>query len=205
MLILTTPARAAAPRGTCCSWAIAASPSWSTRATTSRSTPTPGSVAEATCKHCAEGLGPIIVTHAEPVGLHVENDFVAAGFAALPVLLAHPAQPTAVVCYNDYQGVGLIRAARQQNVAVPGRLSVVGFSDLELSRIVQPGLTTLEQPAFDIGCESARMLTDLMEGRPAESVTVACNVIERESTAKAEGEYQPEAQARDEGRGMIAK
>jgi LacI family transcriptional regulator len=130
------------------------------------------------------GLEPIVVTHAEPRGGDANAAFLAGGVAALPALLAHPAQPTAVVCYNDYQSVGLIRAARRQKVAVPGRLSVVGFLDTELSQTLDPALTTLRLPAFDLGCETARMVLELVEERPVHSVTVPCELVVRESTAE---------------------
>ena len=131
----------------------------------------------------AAGLEPIVITHAEPRGIDAREEFVAGGLAALPLLLEHPAQPTAVVCYNDWQAVGLIRAARRANVAVPGRLSIVGFGDTELSQIIEPALTTLRLPAFDIGCEAARMILELLDHRSLESVTVPCELIVRESTA----------------------
>ena len=86
-----------------------------------------------------------------------------------------------MVCYNDYQAVGLIRAARQQNVPLPQRLSIVGYGDTELARITDPTLTTLRIPAFEIGCETARMLLERIEGRTVESVAVPCEMVARES------------------------
>jgi LacI family transcriptional regulator len=133
----------------------------------------------------AAGLEPIVVTHGEPREIDAPAHFVTLGESALPALLEHPARPTAVVCYNDQQAVGIIRAARRLNVAVPGRLSVVGFGDRELSRVVDPALTTQRLPALDIGCEAATMIAELIEGRPVESVTVPCELVVRESTAEA--------------------
>jgi DNA-binding LacI/PurR family transcriptional regulator len=134
---------------------------------------------------CAAGLEPIVITHGEPRENDAPAHFVDLGESALPALLEHPARPTAIVCYNDQQAVGVIRAARRLNVDVPGQLSVVGFGDRELSRIVDPALTTQRLPALDIGAEAAAMIAELIEGRPVQSVTVPCELIVRESTAEA--------------------
>jgi DNA-binding LacI/PurR family transcriptional regulator len=131
----------------------------------------------------AANLEPLVVTHCEPRGDHTPEQFVAGGRSSLTALLEHPARPTAVVCYNDFQAIGLVRAARQVKLVLPGPLSVVGFGDSDFSQIIDPPLTTLRLPAFDIGCEAARMVLELLEERGVKDVTVPCEMIPRESTA----------------------
>lgn len=58
-------------------------------------------------------------------------------------LLAAPARPTAVFCSTDDQAIGLLRAARELGVDVPGELAVVGFDDVKEAAMADPPLTTV--------------------------------------------------------------
>jgi DNA-binding LacI/PurR family transcriptional regulator len=74
-------------------------------------------------------------------GDHTEAGGVAAGRA----LAADP--PSAVVASNDRCAVGLLDAFARPGVAVPGRVSVVGYDDSSLARLVHVDLTTVNQDA----------------------------------------------------------
>ncbi len=58
-------------------------------------------------------------------------------------LLAAPDRPTAVFCSTDDQAIGLLRAARELGVDVPGDLAVVGFDDVKEAAMTDPPLTTV--------------------------------------------------------------
>lgn len=58
---------------------------------------------------------------------------------------------TAVMAYNDLMAIGLLRAAQQQQLKVPGRLSIVGFDDIFGSDFTSPALTTIRTPLDLIG------------------------------------------------------
>ena len=58
-------------------------------------------------------------------------------------LLAAPDRPTAVFCSTDDQAIGLLRAARELGVDVPGELAVVGFDDVKEAAMTDPPLTTV--------------------------------------------------------------
>jgi LacI family transcriptional regulator len=58
---------------------------------------------------------------------------------------------TAVVCYNDLTAVGAIRVIRDHGLSVPGDMSVVGFDDIDLARLVDPPLTTVGQDTEAMG------------------------------------------------------
>jgi LacI family transcriptional regulator len=128
------------------------------------------------------GLEPIVVTHPIVGEVDVDQQFVDGGVAAYELLTRHPARPTAVVCYNDYEAYGLIRGARLSGTAVPERLSVVGFANLELSRIVEPALTTVPMPGFEVGQRAAQAILDRIDGREVKSALIESDVVVREST-----------------------
>lgn len=73
-------------------------------------------------------------------------------------MLASPERPTAVFTASDTQAFGVIDAARDHGLAVPGELSVVGFDDIEISGYV--GLTTVRQPLEESGRRAAEILID---------------------------------------------
>jgi DNA-binding LacI/PurR family transcriptional regulator len=71
-------------------------------------------------------------------------------------LLGASDPPTAVVCASDLQAIGVREAARDLDIDVPDRVSIVGFDDLDLAEYL--GLTTVRQPLFESGVEGARAL-----------------------------------------------
>jgi LacI family transcriptional regulator len=64
----------------------------------------------------------------------------------------------AVFAANDRMAIGAVRALSRRGVDVPGTVEVVGFDDIELASLVEPPLTTVAQPAFEMGRQAARML-----------------------------------------------
>ena len=99
----------------------------------------------------AAGLKPCVFTHSIHGEFDVEADWFAGGSMALGEILQHPARPTAVICYNDLEAYGLIRAAQQHNVNVPHDLSVMGYGDSDFARLTDPPLTTFRVPACEAG------------------------------------------------------
>jgi LacI family transcriptional regulator len=129
-------------------------------------------------------LEPLVLTHPITGEIDVSNQFVEGGVAAYSRLLAHPEKPTAVVCYNDLEAFGLIRAARLQGDVITERLSLVGFGDLDHSRIIVPALTTVPVPAFEVGRRAAQGLLDRIEGCEVESALIESEIVIRESTVE---------------------
>jgi DNA-binding LacI/PurR family transcriptional regulator len=72
---------------------------------------------------------------------------------------------TAVVCGDDLVAVGLIDSLEARGVLVPRDVSVVGFDDIALAGVGRIGLTTVRQPAREIGALAARMLAQQIDGR----------------------------------------
>jgi LacI family transcriptional regulator len=89
---------------------------------------------------------------------------VAEAETAVTRVLAATPRPTAVVCFNDMAAVGVMRGLRAAGVAVPERMSVVGYDDLVFVGQLSPPLTTIRQPTYELGRAAAELL--LAEGRP---------------------------------------
>ncbi|MEV7523236.1 LacI family DNA-binding transcriptional regulator [Streptomyces sp. NPDC091371] len=73
-------------------------------------------------------------------------------------VLARPDRPTAIFCATDDQAIGVLRAARELRIDVPGELAVAGFDDVKEAALTDPPLTTIasDRPAM------ARAAVDLV-------------------------------------------
>jgi LacI family transcriptional regulator, repressor for deo operon, udp, cdd, tsx, nupC, and nupG len=105
--------------------------------------------------------------------LVVNGDFsIDAGITAAARLLALEQRPTAIFCFNDEMAVGVLDCARQRNLRVPEELSVCGFDDIRFARHMNPPLTTISQPAQEIGRETVRLLIGVLNGTITKPVSV---------------------------------
>jgi LacI family transcriptional regulator, galactose operon repressor len=118
----------------------------------------------------------------------VEGDFHSrSGRAAACKLLDLPRPPTAILAANDHMAFGALQAAAERGLAVPDDLSVIGFDDSELARMVTPELTTVRQPRAELGRTAVSMLMRLIEGQRIEALRIelATQLIVRDSTGRA--------------------
>lgn len=90
------------------------------------------------------------------------DNSMGSGEACAEKLLNRKQPPTAIFAANDDMAVGVIRVAHRLRVDVPGQLSVAGFDDIALARMVYPSLTTIKQPLTEM---AQRAATALIEGK----------------------------------------
>jgi DNA-binding LacI/PurR family transcriptional regulator len=92
--------------------------------------------------------------------------------------------PTAIVCGDDLQAMGVYEAARLRRVRIPDDLSVIGFDDIEFTQWSGPPLTTVRQPLAEMGATAASLVLALADGeQPAHTrVELATTLIVRGST-----------------------
>jgi len=119
-------------------------------------------------------------------GDHVLHcDFTSPGGHRAAAQLLDGKRPTAIFAGNDMIGFGVLRAAAERNISVPGELSVIGFDDIELSRYVYPPLTTVGQSIRELGESAAALLLSRISTPrrdAAEQRIVAPRIVLREST-----------------------
>ena len=72
--------------------------------------------------------------------------------------------PTALFCFNDTIALGALRALWERGVAVPERMSVIGFDDVPAAAASRPGLTTVRQPIHAVGEHAADLLLARING-----------------------------------------
>lgn len=103
------------------------------------------------------------------------------------LLFDMPNPPTAIVAVNDLLALGAISAAQERGLTVGKDVSVTGFDDILLSEYANPPLTTVHQPAQQLGRMVVEMLTKVIKGEQIEEkqIVIKPSLIIRQSTGPA--------------------
>lgn len=122
--------------------------------------------------------------HYDPA-LVVQGNFqYESGYAAVMRLHGHGIPFTAVLASNDVMAIGALKALRDIGRAVPGEVEVVGFDNIQFSEMVDPPLTTLDQPLYELGSKAAEAMLALIEGRRLDdtNIRMEAKLVVRAST-----------------------
>jgi LacI family transcriptional regulator len=101
------------------------------------------------------------------------------------LLLARTSPPTAIFASNDEMAAGVIYAARELGIDVPGALSVAGFDDSALASRIVPSLTTIRRPVREMARLAASKLIASIDQRHDEARQLAMvepTLVVRDST-----------------------
>jgi LacI family transcriptional regulator len=118
--------------------------------------------------------------------LIVKGDFSRqSGREQAPMLFA--AKPTAIFASNDEMAAGIIDAANEAGISVPGDISLVGFDDNAVARTVRPSLTTVRQPLEEMGEMACKLVAEriLQPARPMRHEQIPFQIVERDSVIEA--------------------
>ena len=81
--------------------------------------------------------------------------------------------PDAIFCFNDPTALGALKALKEEGLQCPNDVALVGFSESELAQLVEPPLTSIEQPTFEMGETAARLvISQIMQTPPPEPETI---------------------------------
>jgi LacI family transcriptional regulator len=108
------------------------------------------------------------------------------GEADMLELLKCKPRPDAVFAVSDRKAVGAIVAMKQQNIKVGRHIGVIGFTNDPVAEIIQPSLTTMEEPAFEMGKTSCELLVKHLSKKhfsPRE-IILPTRLIVRDSTKR---------------------
>lgn len=73
-------------------------------------------------------------------------------------LLYSPDYPDGILAFSDQLAISVMLAAKERGIAMPEKLSVIGFNNEPVDELLEPSLTSISQPAFKMGETSARLL-----------------------------------------------
>ncbi len=69
----------------------------------------------------------------------------------------------AIFCGNDLIAIGAIKALKDSGYKVPDDIGVMGFDDIYMASMVEPSLTTVKQPNYEMGYRAAELLINAIE------------------------------------------
>lgn len=93
---------------------------------------------------------------------------------------------TALFCGTDTLAVGAIKYLRKRGMKIPDDISVIGYGDLYEATIVEPSLTTVKQPKYELGRKAGILLFKRIsnKNKKKESILLKTELIIRNSTQK---------------------
>ncbi|TGV02876.1 LacI family DNA-binding transcriptional regulator [Flavivirga rizhaonensis] len=94
-------------------------------------------------------------------------------------LLSIKKKPDAIFAITDSSAVGVIQTLKKFNIKIPEEIAVVGFSNSRFSTIIEPNLTTVDQPGETIGKNAVKYLIEEIENT---TDTISNKMIEIKGT-----------------------
>lgn len=87
---------------------------------------------------------------------------------------------------NDMAALGAILAVKEKGIKIPEQVKIIGFSDWQLSNLIEPRLSTVSQAGFEMGQAAASILIDEIEADNDNPVhiqkVISTKLIERDTT-----------------------
>lgn len=129
----------------------------------------------------------------EEAGIHVNDDLIlygglheSDGYVSMETLLKNGNVPDAIFCVNDPVAIGAFQKIREAGIKIPDEIGIVGFSNNKITTLVNPPITTVNQPSYLMGKKAAELLIEMIENpskvNDFKTVTLETQLIVRGST-----------------------
>jgi LacI family transcriptional regulator len=102
------------------------------------------------------------------------------GFRETSALLNAPDRPSAIIAAGNRILVGALRAIQQQNISIPGDVSIIACDQTDLARLYPGPITLIDRDIEEIGRTAAQLLLDRLverSERPAQRITFPTRLI----------------------------
>jgi LacI family transcriptional regulator len=111
------------------------------------------------------------------------------GYAATRHLLRQRRPPDGLLISNNLMTVGGLRAIAEAGLGIPRDIAIVGFDDSSWATALNPPLTVVAQPTYEIGRQAAKLLLRRIDGEkfPPRHVVLRAELIERASSQRMSG------------------
>lgn len=130
----------------------------------------------------------------EKQGMSINEDLIIAcelsqeeGYKAAKTLLQKKNRPDAIFAATDPLAIGAILAAKELGISIPQELALVGFSDEPLTSLIEPSLSTMAQPGYEMGKHAAELFLRQMEDKDnfvPETKVLKTRLIQRDSSRR---------------------
>lgn len=116
-----------------------------------------------------------------------EGDFRPdSGYVLTKELMQQRERPTAIFVANILMTIGVLRAAEEMSLSIPGDLAIATFDHIALTDAFRPKLTVVEQPSYEIGRRGVELLLDRIDNPDAKRarLRLSTKLVVRESSLK---------------------
>ncbi|GAB3820826.1 LacI family DNA-binding transcriptional regulator [Pontibacter rugosus] len=111
-----------------------------------------------------------------------------AGIKAAKQIIQMDPMPDGVFVSNDYCAVSCIKTLKQAGISIPKDIAVVGFNNDPITRIIEPNLSSVNYPGYEMGEMAVRTLINYLDGASdvsiTNTITLRSELVVRESTGK---------------------
>lgn len=111
-----------------------------------------------------------------------------AGVKAAQQILQMTPAPDGIFVSNDNCAVSCIKTLKQAGIAIPEDMAIVGFNNDPITSVIEPNLTTIDYPGYEMGEVAVRSLINYLDGASdvsiTNTITLRSELIVRESTKK---------------------
>ena len=87
------------------------------------------------------------------------------GYMAAKDLLSNGHRPQAIIAASDLKAIGAIKAIQELKLSIPKDISIISFDNIDISRWIEPALTTVAQPFYKMGREACRRFLERISSK----------------------------------------
>jgi DNA-binding LacI/PurR family transcriptional regulator len=109
---------------------------------------------------------------------------------AVQKILDLPNRPDAFFCMNDPIAIKAMQVIKGKNIKIPDEIAIIGFTNEPVSQFIEPSLTTVSQPAYDMGKMAATLFLNQINAEESfdpSTEILATELVIRNSTRKPQG------------------
>ena len=92
------------------------------------------------------------------------------GEQAVDWFLAGPEKPDAIICANDFMAISILVALKKRDIKIPEDIAVAGFDDIEEARYLEPAVSSVHMPCYEMGREAVRLIDKIKRGGKSEQM-----------------------------------
>ncbi|AWI07422.1 LacI family DNA-binding transcriptional regulator [Clostridium drakei] len=106
------------------------------------------------------------------------------GMKSTKLMLESNEKIDAVFYSNDIMALGGIKVLKRRGISIPEEISIIGFDNIHISQVIEPELTTIAQPIYEMGRESCNLLIDIINSKfiPNKQIYFETHLIIRGTT-----------------------
>jgi LacI family transcriptional regulator len=115
----------------------------------------------------------------------VKCDTIEEAEKTIPMLLKRDPGPEAFFVVNDLTAAQTLMISKRQGMKIPEDIAVVGFTNSQLAKLTEPGLTSVDQKGYEMGQHAAKLLLERIENmrRPFQTIVINSELVIRGSTS----------------------